>query len=43
MEFIEKDIENCIKIAIAGNVDSGKSTLIGVLSKNILKILLLML
>jgi elongation factor 1-alpha len=36
MEFIEKDIENCIKIAIAGNVDSGKSTLIGVLSKNIL-------
>ena len=27
---------NNIKIAVAGNVDSGKSTLIGVLTNNIL-------
>ena len=33
MDFInDKNIENCLKIAIAGNVDSGKSSLIGVLS-----------
>jgi elongation factor 1-alpha len=36
MNFTNNNIENCIKIAIAGNVDSGKSTLIGVLSNNIL-------
>lgn len=33
---IEKDPDNYIRIALVGNVDSGKSTLVGVLTKGLL-------
>lgn len=33
---LEKNKDNYIRIVIAGNVDSGKSTLVGVLTKGIL-------